>query len=51
MTLFFKRVSENNVGNYENCEGKLFSFGSRDMESYGSTAGLEWVSMVKLVYA
>lgn len=42
------RVSENEVEKYEYCKGKLV-FGSMEMESYGSTIGLKYVPMVKLV--
>lgn len=47
--VFGLRVSENEVEKYEDCKGK-HDFGSREMEIYGLTVGLESVQMVKLVY-
>ena len=49
MNLFLGlRVSENEVGKYEDCKEK-WVFGSREMDSDGSIASLKCVAMVKLV--
>jgi len=45
--IFGLRVSENEEGKYEDCKGKWI-FGSREMEIYGSTVGLECVENGKI---